>query len=148
MAYARTLIQEREGGEARPGHGEPVTNQPNNQPPVKLEPIGTEQEEAERSQMPASGGRVSLWCRVTANGAWYYTLTIASAGTFAWVAFLHAGVKLHDSSARRRAGLYGACTASSQPLSASSAVSRQPMHRAIREVRLGDCCRESWESLP
>jgi hypothetical protein len=50
---------------------------------------------------------VKIRDRIIANGAWYYTLAIATVGLFAWVPFLHAGTKLHDNSLRRRAALYG-----------------------------------------
>jgi hypothetical protein len=51
---------------------------------------------------PAQGLR-----RIIADGAWYYTLAIATVGLLAWVPFLHAAVRLHDNSLRRRAALYG-----------------------------------------
>lgn len=45
-----------------------------------------------------------------ANGAWYYTLTIATAGLLAWVPFLHAAIKLdHSSRERKRVVHYGVC---------------------------------------
>lgn len=46
--------------------------------------------------------------RLIAHGAWYYTLTVATVGLFAWVPFLHASARTDDSSLRRTAVLYGA----------------------------------------
>jgi hypothetical protein len=47
-----------------------------------------------------------MFRRMVANGAWYYTVTVATAGLFAWVGFLHAGARLDDSRVRRRAVPY------------------------------------------
>lgn len=45
--------------------------------------------------------------RIFVNGAWYYTVTVVTAGLFAWVPFLHAGTKLTDNRLRKLAALYG-----------------------------------------
>lgn len=47
--------------------------------------------------------------RFFANGRWYYTLTIASVGLFAWVPFIHAWIRTEDAGVRRPAAVYGAC---------------------------------------
>lgn len=46
--------------------------------------------------------------RFIADGRWYYTLTVLTAGLFAWVPFLHAAARTHDDRQRRPAALYGA----------------------------------------
>lgn len=45
--------------------------------------------------------------RLFANGRWYYTLTIASVGLFAWVPFTHAWTRTEDAGVRRLAAVYG-----------------------------------------
>lgn len=45
--------------------------------------------------------------RIGARGAWYYWVTIVTAGLFAWVPFLHAASRLNDRRLRRRAAVYG-----------------------------------------
>lgn len=46
--------------------------------------------------------------RFIADGKWYYTLTVLTAGLFAWVPFLHAAARTHDAGQRRRGAQYGA----------------------------------------
>jgi DNA uptake protein ComE-like DNA-binding protein len=46
--------------------------------------------------------------RFIADGRWYYTLTVLTAGLFAWVPFLHAAARAHDDNPRRPAAIYGA----------------------------------------
>lgn len=41
------------------------------------------------------------------GGAWYYWVTILTAGMFAWVPFLHAATRLRERRLRRRAAVYG-----------------------------------------
>jgi DNA uptake protein ComE-like DNA-binding protein len=53
-------------------------------------------------------GWLKMHDRFIADGRWYYTLTVLTAGLFAWVPFLHAGAKTHDDRQRRPAALYGA----------------------------------------
>ncbi|MFI6828774.1 type II secretion system protein GspK [Kribbella sp. NPDC050241] len=45
--------------------------------------------------------------RMGGRGAWYYWVTIVTAGLFAWAPFLHAATRLSDRRLRRRAALYG-----------------------------------------
>lgn len=45
--------------------------------------------------------------RMGGRGAWYYWVTIVTAGLFAWVPFLHAATRLSDRRLRRRAAVYG-----------------------------------------
>lgn len=47
--------------------------------------------------------------RFIVDGKWYFTLTILSAGMFAWVPFLHASAVTDDTSQRKPAAIYGAC---------------------------------------
>jgi hypothetical protein len=41
-------------------------------------------------------------------GRWYYVVTVATAGLFAWVPFLHAAIRLKTANARKLAALFGA----------------------------------------
>lgn len=54
------------------------------------------------------GVRLKMRNRFIADGRWYYTLTVLTAGLFAWVPFLHGAARTHDDSQRRPAALYGA----------------------------------------
>ena len=64
--------------------------------------------------------------RMFANGAWYYTVTIATVGLFAWVAFLHAAINLdHSSRVRRRVVQYGVCAVAIAVLSGVTPTDRQ-----------------------
>ena len=76
---------------------------------------------------PVFEGRADqMFRRMFANGAWYYTVTIATAGLFAWVAFLHAATHLnHSSRVRRRVVQYAIGAVALAALSGLTPTDRQ-----------------------
>jgi hypothetical protein len=55
----------------------------------------------------ATGAVVPPRLRPRVAGRWYYVVTVATAGLFAWVPFLHAAIRLKTTKARRLAIIFG-----------------------------------------
>ncbi|KRF11018.1 hypothetical protein [Nocardioides sp. Soil796] len=51
---------------------------------------------------------MSLHSSLIAQGRWYYTVTVATAGIGAWIPFVHASSRLNEPGLRRNAVAYGA----------------------------------------
>jgi DNA uptake protein ComE-like DNA-binding protein len=73
-----------------------------NEAPQQPRPAVTEPHSGSTGQLATAGARRG----VRVAGRWYYVVTIATAGTFAWVPFLHAARRLKSSKAHRLLLIY------------------------------------------